>query len=69
VDVRGNPLVARLHQSPTVRLEPAGTACALYGSAFEEIVRLYVGKKARVTHSRCSIKGGSICEWTVEVTH
>ncbi|HEX6558226.1 MAG TPA: hypothetical protein VF021_02165 [Longimicrobiales bacterium] len=67
VDVRGRPLTAHLHQPPTARLEPVGTACALYGSAFEEIVTLYVGKKARVAHSRCVINGGSICEWKVEV--
>jgi len=67
VDVHGKPLVARLHQSPTALLDPPGTACALYGAAFEEITSLYVGKKARVTHSRCMIDGGAICQWTVEV--
>src|SRR5688500_2595280 len=37
VDVGGKPLVARLHQPATAMLEPAGTSCALYGAAFEEI--------------------------------
>lgn len=67
VDVRGKPLVARLHQPATAMLEPAGVACALYGAAFEEIVALYLGKKARATHSRCVINGGSICQWTIDV--
>jgi predicted hydrocarbon binding protein len=66
VDVRGKPLIARLHQPATAMLEPAGVSCALYGSAFEEIASLYLGKKARVTHSRCVINGGSICEWTLD---
>jgi predicted hydrocarbon binding protein len=67
VDVRGRPLNAQLHQPPTAMLEPAGTACALYGAAIEEIVSLYTGKKARVSHSRCVINGGSVCEWKVDV--
>lgn len=66
VDVRGKPLVARLHQPATAMLEPAGVSCALYGSAFEEIASLYLGKKAKVAHSRCVINGGSICEWTLD---
>lgn len=67
VDVHGKPLAVRLHQPATAALEPAGTACALYGSAFEEIASLYLGTRARVTHSRCVINGGSICQWTLEV--
>ena len=67
VDVRGKPLVARLHQPATAMLEPAGVACALYGAAFEEIASLYVGKKGRVAHSRCVINGGSICQWTLDI--
>ena len=67
VDVRGKPLVARLHQPATAMLEPAGVACALYGAAFEELASLYVGKKGRVAHSRCVINGGSICQWTLDI--
>lgn len=67
VDVKGKPLVARLHQPATAMLEPAGTSCELYGAAFAEIATLYLGKKARVTHSRCVINGGSICQWTLDV--
>ena len=66
VDVRGKPLVTRLHQPATAMLEPAGTTCALYGSAFEAITSLYLGKKTKVTHSRCVINGGSVCEWTLD---
>ena len=67
VDVRGKPLVARLHQPATAMLEPAGASCALYGAAFEEIASLYLGKKAKVSHTRCVINGGSVCEWTLDV--
>jgi predicted hydrocarbon binding protein len=67
VDVRSKPLVAQLHQSAVARIEPAGMSCALYGAAFEEIVSLYVGKKARMAHTRCEINGGSVCEWRVDV--
>lgn len=67
VDVKGRPLVVRLHQSPTAMLEPAGVACALYGSAFEELASLYTGKRAKVAHSRCMVNGGAICQWTLEV--
>ena len=67
IDVGGKPLVAKLHQPATAKLEPAGVACALYGAAFEEIASLYVGKKGRVAHSRCVINGGSICQWTLDI--
>ncbi|MGQ0562401.1 MAG: hypothetical protein ACT443_11060 [Gemmatimonadota bacterium] len=67
IDVKGKPLVARLHQPATARLEPAGVSCALYGSAFQEIASLYLGKEARVAHSRCIINGGSNCQWTLDV--
>lgn len=67
IDVKGNPLVARLHQSPTAMLEPPGVSCALYGSAFEELAKLYTSKKARVAHSRCMVNGGAICQWTLDV--
>lgn len=67
IDVHGKPLAVRLHQPATAMLEPAGIACALYGAAFEEIASLYLGKRARVTHARCIVNGGSICQWTLEV--
>lgn len=66
VDVRSKPLVVQLHQPVTARLEPVGVSCALYGSAFEEITSLYLRKRTRVSHSRCVINGGSICEWKAE---
>lgn len=67
VDVHAKPLVARVHQPQTALLEPPGVACALYGSAFEELAKLYVGKKAAVAHTKCVINGGSVCEWSVDV--
>ena len=67
VDVKGKPLVARLHQSPTAMLEPAGVSCAIYGSAFERLASLYTNKKAKAAHSRCMVNGGGICQWTLDV--
>lgn len=67
VDVKGKPLVARLHQSPTAMLEPVGVSCALYGSAFEELASLYTERKAKAAHSRCMVNGGGICQWTLDV--
>jgi hypothetical protein len=67
VEVRGKPLVARLHQPVTAPLEPPGVACALYGSAFGELASLYLDRKARAVHAPCVINGGSICQWTVDI--
>lgn len=67
VDVKGRPLVARLHQPPTAMLDPVGVSCALYGSAFSELASLYLDKPAHVSHTRCVINGGSICSWTLDV--
>ena len=67
VEVRGKPLVARLHQPVTALLEPPGVACALYGAAFGELASLYLNRKARAAHAPCVINGGSICQWTLDV--
>lgn len=67
VDVRGKPLVARLHQPVTAPLDPPGVACALYGSAFAAIAALYLNRNARAMHAPCVINGGSICQWTLDV--
>ena len=67
VEVRGKPLVARLHQPVTAPLDPPGVSCALYGSAFAEIASRYLNKKGRVVHAPCVINGGSICQWTLDI--
>jgi hypothetical protein len=67
VEVRGKPLVARLHQPMTAPLDPPGVACALYGAAFGELASLYLNRKARTVHAPCVINGGSICQWTLDI--
>ena len=67
VEVRGKPLVARLHQPVTAPLDPPGVSCALYGAAFAEIASLYLKKRGRVVHAPCVINGGPICQWTLDI--
>jgi bacteriochlorophyll 4-vinyl reductase len=64
--VSGKPIHARINKPQTARLEPAGVACALYGSAFEEIASLYLGRKARVQQTKCVTTGADYCEWQLD---
>jgi hypothetical protein len=66
VTVAGNPINARIKNPQTALLEPAGVACALYASAFEEISSLYLGRKTRVQQLRCVTDGGGYCGWQLE---
>jgi hypothetical protein len=66
ISVSGNPIHARIKSPQTAALEPAGIACALYASAFEEIASLYLGRKARVQQVKCVTAGGSYCDWQLE---
>lgn len=67
ISVSGNPIHARIDDLQTARMEPAGVACALYGSAFEEIASLYLGRKVRVQHTRCAANGdGGYCDWQLQ---
>lgn len=64
--VSGKPMHARINQPQITLLDPPGTACALYGSAFEEIATLYLGRKANVAQTHCATNGGGYCEWRLE---
>ena len=64
--ISGNPMHARIKSPPTTLMEPAGVACALYGSAFEEVASLYLGRKAQVRQVRCATDGGGYCDWQLE---
>ena len=67
VSVTGKPIHARINHPQTASLEPAGVACALYASAFEEIASLYLGRKARVQQIKCASNGSSYCDWQLEL--
>lgn len=66
IAVTGTPLHARIRDPQTPRMEPAGVACALYASAFEEISSLYLGRKTRVQQVRCVTDGGGYCDFQLE---
>ena len=66
VSVTGKPLLARMRNPQVTAMEPAGTACALYAAAFEEIASLYLGRKANVAQTQCATNGGGYCEWRLE---
>jgi bacteriochlorophyll 4-vinyl reductase len=66
VSVAGKPLHARMQSPQITAMEPAGTACALYAAAFEEIASLYLGRKANVAQTHCATNGGGYCEWRLE---
>lgn len=61
-----HPLTITAVNSNTARLDPAGTACALFTAALEHHLRLYTGKRWRVQHSECECRGGRACEWRAE---
>lgn len=66
ISVSGNPMHARIKSPATTLMEPAGVACALYASAFEEVASLYLGRKAQVRQVRCATDGGGYCDWQLE---
>jgi predicted hydrocarbon binding protein len=62
VAIEGKPLVVRIRQSPTARVDT--TACVLYTGALEELIEVYSGKPREVLHPRCSARGDDLCEWS-----
>jgi hypothetical protein len=59
------PVAARAFEPLAARLDGAGTACALYGAALEELVSLYTHQRPHVTHPRCAAWGDECCEWVI----
>jgi hypothetical protein len=58
------PLVVRMSHAP---LGNAGLhSCSVYTGALDELVRLYSSQEHTVTHAKCTARGDSLCEWTVE---
>lgn len=67
VEVSGRPPVVCLRGGAFARLEPAGSACAVYTAALERLAALFSGTTASAAHTRCSAKAGGYCEWTVSL--
>jgi len=42
---------------------PDGAACAFYGAAFAELLRLLVGHEGAMLHTTCRSTGAAACEW------
>ena len=56
-------LLPRAGRPIAVNATPDGAACALYGTAFAELLRLLVGLEGAMLHTACRTKGGDRCEW------
>ncbi len=55
--------VARVDDLLAVQATPDGAACAMYGTAFTELLRLLVGFEGAMLHVSCRATGGQVCEW------
>ena len=55
--------VARVSDPLAIRATPDGAACALYGAAFTELLRLFAGFEGAMLHVSCRGAGGAFCEW------
>lgn len=55
--------VATLEHSLAVRATPTGAACALYGSALAELLRLFTDFDGAMLHTACAARGAPTCEW------
>jgi len=52
-----------LRRESHVPVAPDGAACAMYGTAFTELLRLLVGFEGAMLHVSCRATGGQVCEW------
>ena len=55
--------VARVADQLAVRATPDGSACAFYGAAFTELLRLLAGYEGALLHTNCRARGAGRCEW------
>jgi len=58
--------VATLDEAPALRATPDGAACAMYGSAIAELLRLLTDFDGAMLHVTCRARGGGTCEWRAE---
>ncbi len=64
VHVTGRPPALRV-RSAVAASDSTYTACVLYASAIEAVLREYAGEHPRLTEARCSSRGAPFCEWTI----
>jgi len=55
--------VARVADPIAINATPDGAACAFYGAAFAELLRLLVGYEGAMLHTACRATGALACEW------
>jgi len=55
--------IARVADPIAIRATPDGAACAFYGAALAELLRLLVGYEGAMLHSACRATGAAACEW------
>lgn len=55
--------VARMTETLAIRATPDGAACALYGAAFTELLRLFANFEGSMVHISCRGAGGTACVW------
>ncbi len=60
----GRPLTARI-RNPFAEPGDDDTACILFSSILEQLVRLYTQGHRSVIHGRCETRGDDACEWTL----
>ncbi|HET7789283.1 MAG TPA: hypothetical protein VFK78_00640 [Gemmatimonadales bacterium] len=59
--------VGRVSGTIAVNATPDGAACALYGAAFTELLRILAGYENAMLHTTCRGTGGNRCEWRAAV--
>jgi hypothetical protein len=64
VTITGRPLAIRMGGG--TRLEIDQPSCQMYTGALEELVVLYTGAPAIVTHVQCVTHGADGCEWVAQ---
>ncbi|MFZ5624771.1 MAG: hypothetical protein ACOY71_10135 [Gemmatimonadota bacterium] len=64
-DLRSRHGLAEVKVPAPLSLEaaPDGKACAFYGAAFGELLRLMAGFEGVMVHAQCRGRGGAVCEW------
>lgn len=55
--------VASVADGIALRATPDGAACALYGAALAELLRLFAGFEGTMLHTACRGTGAPRCEW------
>jgi hypothetical protein len=60
---RAGTTEVRMSDSLSILAHPDGAACAYYGSAYGELLRLLGGFEGAMVHERCQARGDEACLW------